>query len=252
MFRKLSILIAALLLTGTAAISRQNESPRTIWNGVFSTGQAVRGQEQFQMHCAECHDGDLNPRDTASRLVGDRFMDRWREDTLGNLFNFVSTSMPRTRPASLTKAVYLDVISFLLSKNSIPPGVRDLNEDDVEGIHFQRKDGPKPLPGGALVQVAGCLSVDLQDETFTLTHATDPARTRRVNDSTPEEIAAAAERALGMNSFRLENWAYLGKSFSRLDHIGHKVLAKGTLIRQTNRERISLTYMRTLDTSCEP
>lgn len=253
MIRTFSVLlVAAVLFTGTAAISRQQGTRQTIWSGVYTSAQASRGQELFQTHCAECHDGDLNPSNTASRLVGDRFMDRWREDSLANLFDFVSTSMPRNRPASLTKPVYLDVLSYLLSRNAVQGGPTELKEADVESIRFQRKDGPKPLPSGSLVQLIGCLAVDLQDETFTLTHASEPSRSRRVNDSPPEEIGAAAEKPLGELTFRLENWAYLGKAFNRLDHIGHRVMAKGTLIRQTNKERINLTYMRTLDTTCEP
>lgn len=242
-------IIAALL--ATTLVPRAQDNPRkTVWSGVYAAAQADRGRAVYETQCFECHNGDLDPQNTASRLVGDRFMDRWREDSLGNLFNFVSTSMPRRAPASLTKNAYLDVVSYVLQLNKFPAGSQELSTDVLEGIRVERKEGPKPLPSGALVQLAGCLTVD-PDETWLLSNATEPARTRRANDSTPEELKAAETTPLGTNTFRLQNFAYAG-DFRPLNHIGEKMLAKGTLIRQTNKDRINLTWLKTIDSNCEP
>ena len=219
-----------------------------MWSGVYTSAQATRGEAQFQTNCSECHDGDLDPRSTASRLVGDRFMDRWREDSLGYLFGFVSTSMPRRAPASLTEDVYLDVVSFLMRSNGFPAGERPLTKDALEDIRMERKSGPAPLPGGALVQVEGCLAVD-PDETFFLNSATEPARARRSGDPTPQEIEAARGHALGPNSFRLTNFEFV-RDFRRLDHLGKKVFVKGTLIRQTNKDRITIFAIKVLSADC--
>ena len=178
-------------------------------------------------------------------------MDRWREESLGYLFNFVSTSMPRRAPASLTENVYLDIVSFLMRSNHFPAGTEPVSKSAVEAIRFERKDGPKPLPGNALVQLVGCLSVD-PDEVWFLTNATEPARTRKSMEIAPEELKSSDTKALGSHTFRLTNFEFVGSSFRRLNHIGHKLLVKGTLIRQTNRDRISLTALTVLSESCEP
>lgn len=264
MFRRSTILLipglvfAGALFVGFPAAARQARMPRpgdtarkTVWSGVYTEAQAARGRAVYETHCFECHNGDLDPANTASRLIGMRFMDRWREDSLGNLFNFVSTSMPRRAPASLTEGAYLDVVAYLLQLNSLPAGSAELAGEILEGIQLEHKEGPRPLPNGSVVHLVGCLSVD-PDEVWMLTNATEPARTRRANDTTPEELRAAGEMPLGPHTFRLQNFAYVSGDFRPLDHIGHKMLVKGTLIRQTNRERINLTAMKTVDSVCEP
>ena len=238
------------LIVAAIAYAGQTNPSKTIWSGVYSAEQATRGEAQFETHRMECHAGDLNPQNSASRLVGERFMDRWRDEKLGYLFNFVSTSMPRRAPASLTESVYLDIVSFLMRSNQFPAGSEPLTKAAVENIQFERKDGPKPLPGNSLVQLVGCLEVD-PDETFFLRHATEPARSRQSAGISAEEAKTAQAKPLGTGNFRLTNFEYLG-DFRRLDHLGNKLFVKGTLIRQTNRDRISLTAVKVLDTTCEP
>jgi len=223
---------------------------QTVWSGVYTAAQAERGRAVYEEHCIECHHGDLDPQNTASRLIGDRFLDRWREETVEYLFNFVSTSMPRRAPASLTKNAYLDAVGFLFHLNKFPAGNRELTLDTIQKIRFERKEGPKPLPGNSLVQVVGCLIADA-DDTWMITHATEPARTRRNDEATTEELKAAESTPLGVHTFRLQNFAYAGR-FNPLDHIGEKILIKGTLIRQINRERVNLTYIKSIDSACEP
>ncbi|MBI4472522.1 MAG: c-type cytochrome [Acidobacteria bacterium] len=237
--------ILALLILQLSAPPR-----KTVWDGVYTATQAERGRAVYEEHCFECHNGDLDPQNTSSRLIGDRFMDRWREESVDYLFNFVSTSMPRRAPASLTKNAYLDAVSFLFHLNKFPPGNQELTLDVLQDIQFQREEGPRPLPGNSLVQVVGCLIADA-DDTWMITHATEPARTRRNDEATPEELKAATTKPLGPHSFRLQNFAYAGR-FDPLDHRGEKILIKGTLIRQINRERINLTYVKVIDTACEP
>jgi hypothetical protein len=245
MFLKIGILLISTLAAVTAPQSR-----KTVWSGVYTTTQAERGRGLYETHCFECHNGDLDPKNTASRLIGARFMDKWREDSIGNLFHFVSTSMPRNAPATLTEEAYLDVVAFLLQLNALPTGNSDLTKDALESIQIEYKEGPRPLPTNAAIDVVGCLSVDA-DETFTITSATEPVRARKPNEASPEELSAAAGRPLGPHTFRLQNLPLIS-NFRPFDNVGHKILVKGLLIRQLNRERINLSYLKVIDAACEP
>jgi hypothetical protein len=41
----------------------------------------------------------------------------------------IGTAMPQQDPGSLPPETYVDIISFVLSKNGVPPGARELPAD---------------------------------------------------------------------------------------------------------------------------
>src|SRR6185436_3790233 len=112
---KTTILSLAFLLFMTA--EPQSER-RTVWNGVYSAAQATRGQEAFTNNCVRCH-GSALTGGSAAPLKGERFFEKWREDSLQSLYNYMSTYMPRNS-ARLTDAVYLDIMGFVLRENGFP------------------------------------------------------------------------------------------------------------------------------------
>ena len=61
-------------------LSSQTASGTTVWSGVYSDAQAVRGQTEYDSHCASCHQEDMSGYQSV--LKGDRFMDEYREATL--------------------------------------------------------------------------------------------------------------------------------------------------------------------------
>ncbi|HEX8812536.1 MAG TPA: cytochrome c, partial [Terracidiphilus sp.] len=106
----------------------QSQADRTVLDGVFTEAQAGRGEMQFAMNCAKCHEGaDVD----GPPLTGDPFIDRWREDTLEGLFSFIRTRMPRDNPAKLSEAVYRDILAFLLAANDYPAGKSELGADSI-------------------------------------------------------------------------------------------------------------------------
>jgi hypothetical protein len=56
-------------------------------------------------------------------------MERWGGMTLADLVGTVAATMPQSRPSSLTVENYVDVVSYLLSKNDVPAGTADLPGD---------------------------------------------------------------------------------------------------------------------------
>jgi len=102
------------------------DKPKTIWDGVYSADQAKRGEEAYAKSCASCHAADLTGLDTAPSLAGPEFNTGWNDLTLGDLYERIHTSMPGDAPGSLPQQQYIDIIAFLLSKGSFPPGAADL------------------------------------------------------------------------------------------------------------------------------
>src|SRR4051794_31202389 len=98
----------------TAAKGIQASASKTVLDGVFTTAQADRGDAVYSEKCAPCHEGT----DTdGPPLTGTPFIDRWREDTLQGLFDFISTEMPQRAPGTLAESVYLDILAHLLRES---------------------------------------------------------------------------------------------------------------------------------------
>src|SRR5215207_3838221 len=115
----------AILVFAEAAAGRQG-APKTVLDGVYTVAQAERGAAVYGVQCAACHDGaDVN----GPPLTDTPFIDRWREDTLDGVFEFIKTRMPQAKPASLSDAEYLDILAHLLQENSFPAGPRALAMD---------------------------------------------------------------------------------------------------------------------------
>src|SRR6185436_19382646 len=142
----------------------------------------------------------------------------------------------------------LDLVTFILKSNDFPPGKSDLALENLKTIRFVGKNGPEPVPDGALVITVGCL---LQtDGRWVLSGAAEPERTRS-ELSTAADVKASSAQPLGTQVFRLADLDAVS-DFRPEDHIGHKMQAKGYIVRQTNANRISLSSMVMLDSVCSP
>ena len=122
-----------------------------------------------------------------------------------------------------------------------------MNPSTLGAIQIQRKDGPKPLPNYAIVQIVGCLMPD--GDNWTLTNVGSPTRIRNSEKSTPEEMKAAESKTLGSSTFRLQNLAMLN-AFDPETHKGHKMMAKGAYSRQSNADRVSVAELEMIGSSC--
>ena len=116
-----------------AAIGAQAPS-RTVNDGVYSSGQASRGEALFQSICTTCHQPD--------RFTGKEFVSGWTGKPLSELFKAVQT-MPEDNPGSLNAQQYADVMAYFLQLNKFPTGSDELkgDADALGGIQFEV---PKP------------------------------------------------------------------------------------------------------------
>jgi mono/diheme cytochrome c family protein len=242
----------ALALAGTQTgflfartFSGRQDAGKTVWDGVYSLDQAGRGREAYETSCSSCHQLALTGAGEAPALAGDAFMQRWREDHLSSLFTRISTLMPFDNPSTLSNDAYLDIVAYILQINGFPAGTSALEPDDLVNIRVIAKEGPGPVPDFALVRAMGCLTSG-PDRTWLLTNGTEPARTSTPAPSSEAELKAAAAKPLGTQTYRL-----LGVYPSPDPHAGHKVEAKGFLVRMGDETRINVSSLQMIDSSCE-
>lgn len=259
LFKSRVFLVSYMILFATPAgwlsaeILQDRQAPagnkgKTIWDGVYTPAQAARGKESYAAHCSACHATDLTGRNGPA-LRGDHFMENWREDSLNSLYNRIKNSMPAGNPSSLADDTYVDIVAHILQVNAFPEGAEELKPDTLVTIRVVGKEGPAPVPNFALVQVVGCLAQS-SDNSWILSDASEPVRTRNPKESTESELKASAATPLGEQTFRLLDVDYFRSDFTAAAHKGHKMEAKGFLIRNPGDLRLSTTWLEMLESSC--
>ncbi|MBI2186237.1 MAG: cytochrome c [Acidobacteria bacterium] len=214
----------------------QRSGTTTVWDGVYTEAQAARGEARYRMTCAGCHDD--GPR------RGEAFMRDWSGSDVASLFARIRASMPPGAPGTLADAEYLEIVAYLLRVNDFPAGRAELDATAADATRIQGRNGPEPVPNFSLVRMVGCLTAGPGGD-WTLLRASAPVRTRNPAASTGEELTAAHAAALGSQTFRLQNL------YPRPDaYTGHRIEAKGFLIRDPAGDRINATAAQTLAPTC--
>ena len=246
-FRASSILLIGVLASVgmKPLIARApNAQHETVWDGVFTAEQAVRGRMEFNVHCSSCHSQREGVSD-APEFAGEAFLEDWGEDNLSSLFEFIRNAMPVRNPGSLTGEVYVDIVAYMLESSGFPDGDQELIADAMPTIRVEGPDGPGPVPNFSLVKFVGCLSTD-DDGDWIVTSATKLIRTRDPSVSTADALQTAAESPLGTGIFEL---IYVFPSPDAYD--GDRIEVKGLLIRDTDPDQINVSSLSSIDPICE-
>jgi quinohemoprotein ethanol dehydrogenase len=98
-------------------------------DGVFTSAQAIHGQQEFEKNCTSCHGADLAGREHAPALAGDTFLQQWQSHSIGELFERISLTMPQLTPHSLSNHAYIDIVAFILQANGCPYATSELEPD---------------------------------------------------------------------------------------------------------------------------
>jgi mono/diheme cytochrome c family protein len=138
-------LVGALSLTGHAG------QLRSVTQGVYSAGQAARGQQLYQAQCAECH-GNTMEGTSGPPLAGESFLSNWSARPLADLVDKVQKTMPFNVPGSLSRPQSTDLAAYILQGGRFPAGQADLSDAMLAQITFptaRPSPPPSPLSAGA-------------------------------------------------------------------------------------------------------
>ncbi len=243
------VLVAGVIAGETTSFFLAAQERKTVWDGVYISEQAARGKAAFEQTCAGCHNSDLSGI-SGPELAGNRFRTKWDFQTVSQLFTEMKTRMPRNNPSTLSDDTYLDIVTYVLEANAFPPGSEALKSDPalLGSILIQKQKGGQPaeLPTGALAQVVGCLS-PAPESGWMLTSATAPVRTDNPDASKDDQRAALDAAPLGSRSIQL-----LGVYGSQDSHKGHKMEAKGFVVRDPGGDRLNVVSLEMVGSNCAP
>lgn len=116
-------------LLSLLAMSAFAQQPASVWDGVYTQQQAVRGKTLYAQHCGSCHGANLDGQGPIPPLAGPDFKSNWNGQTLADLLDKMQTSMPADKPGSLSREQNADILAFLLFENGFPAGQAALSPD---------------------------------------------------------------------------------------------------------------------------
>jgi S-disulfanyl-L-cysteine oxidoreductase SoxD len=117
------LMLACILALPAAAQDSPPDSARSTRAGIYTAGQATRGREIYELSCVSCH--------TPASHTGPVFAAKWDRLPLWELYRYVSESMPKSEPGSLTPRAYARVIAYLLKLNGMPAGKDEIPTDST-------------------------------------------------------------------------------------------------------------------------
>jgi cytochrome c5 len=227
--------------TGQDAVPADQALP-TIWTGVFTTAQAERGKEVFHTRCAHCHSEDLTGAE-GPPLIGGSFGRNWGSRHVDRLFTKIKETMPPGEEFLVTDLEKVDILTFILSMNGFPSGDTNLALDPafMADLQIVGRNGPEPAQTGTTVEVMGCLVPD--GRSWKLTHSIEPGVSNM--DNVAADAKAAVSRPLGSHTIHLLD------VFPKPDaHAGHKMMAKGLLIRLDDQLKVNVLAIEMVSSSC--
>lgn len=119
------------------------QTPASVWDGIYSTAQAGRGEALYKTECASCHGDKLQGKGQTPPLAGADFIMNWNGMSVGDLFDKMQTSMPADQPGRLSPEQNATILAYILSANKFPSGATDLstNGDRLRQIRFEEAKG---------------------------------------------------------------------------------------------------------------
>jgi quinoprotein glucose dehydrogenase len=124
-----------VVMNGDALAQAVATEAVSVRDGVFTVEQARRGQAAYTGPCDRCHgykldgasdDPDMLP---APPVAGPKFLRKWNGRSLAALFEYLRATMPANNPGYLSDGELADIVAYMLSMSSMPPGAEPLRPD---------------------------------------------------------------------------------------------------------------------------
>ncbi len=238
------VYLASVALVGAQAPATGTKT--SVWDGVYSAAQAARGRRAFGENCEKCHGADLKGGE-GKPLVGDPFWTDWKETTVDYLLNRISTAMPFSEDGSLagtlSASTYEDLVAYILSRNDLPAGARDLTRASSVGVQIIRKDGPGALPATTLARVFGCLAPRGANREWSLTSGTEPVRVIDVKATVDTDETGVTP---GTRRYALK---FVLKSLDTF--VGHRMVVTGLLLGEGGVEGLNVSTIDSVADTCK-
>jgi len=127
--------VASCALVGAFSLTGHAGQLRSVTEGAYSSGQAARGQQIYQVQCAECHgktmEGTIGPP-----LAGESFLSNWSARPLANLVDKIQKTMPFNLPGSLSRQQSADLAAYMLQVGKFPAGQVELSDTVMAQVVF--------------------------------------------------------------------------------------------------------------------
>ena len=107
----------------------------SVWDGVYTDAQALRGKENYAGPCGKCHgyklDGAPDDPDMFSTppIAGAKFLRNWEGRTLAALLSYIKATMPENNPGYLSDRELVELVAYSLQMSGVPAGSEELPED---------------------------------------------------------------------------------------------------------------------------
>ena len=128
----LAVALLVMILLPGAISAQSTDGATTIWDGVYTSAQAQRGQQLVDANCSACH--------TAAEWSNSNFLNTWAGRPVDDLNEFLSQAMPLDSPGKLKESEYADIVAYMLSLNHAPAGQNELPAEKtaLARIHVTR------------------------------------------------------------------------------------------------------------------
>src|SRR3984893_16518471 len=125
---RFAILVITLIAVDPASVQAKS-------SGGYTSAQASRGATVYTQYCTQCHGANLQG-ESGPALSGQVLRAAYGGGTAAQLYDFISRQMPQNNPASLSQAQYLDVTSYVLSRNGFPSGNTPLTTASLSQVRM--------------------------------------------------------------------------------------------------------------------
>lgn len=147
-FRPISLAVfvatAVCAIVGTPSMRAQSLGSPT-----YTREQAAQGLAAYTQACASCHGQNLDDGQFGPPVAGTVFRQQWGAKSVEELFTYLTAKMPPASPGSLGNAGYARVLAYILQRNGIAPGTRDL-PSEPDALKAMVLPASPPGPGGGL------------------------------------------------------------------------------------------------------
>jgi mono/diheme cytochrome c family protein len=97
--------------------------------GLYADVQVKRGEALYKNICVMCHGSNMRIGGVGPGLAGPRFVARWKDKGVAEIYDKIKTTMPQDAAGSLTPEQAADAVAFILSSNKYPGGGAELTAE---------------------------------------------------------------------------------------------------------------------------